>query len=67
MKDLEVLKYFPELKALIGCIQDPVYHPEGDVWIHTMMCLDELAKEFKRKNILKMNIKTISFLWDSLS
>jgi tRNA nucleotidyltransferase (CCA-adding enzyme) len=51
LKDLGVLKYFPELKALIDCIQDPVYHPEGDVWIHTMMCLDELAKILKEKEI----------------
>ena len=51
LKDLGVLKYFPELKALIGCIQDPVYHPEGDVWIHTMMCLDELARILKEENI----------------
>jgi tRNA nucleotidyltransferase (CCA-adding enzyme) len=51
LKDLGVLKYFPELKALIACIQDPVYHPEGDVWIHTMMCLDELARILKEENI----------------
>ena len=49
--ELGILKYFPELKALIGCIQDKEYHPEGDVWIHTMMCLDELARIIKEKNI----------------
>ena len=51
LKDLGVLKYFPELKALISCVQDPIYHPEGDVWIHTMMCLDELARILKEENI----------------
>ncbi len=51
LKDLGVLKYFPELKALIGCIQEPEYHPEGDVWIHTMMCLDELARILRERNI----------------
>ena len=51
LKDLGVLKYFPELKALIACVQDQVYHPEGDVWIHTMMCLDELARILKEENI----------------
>ncbi|NCB12472.1 MAG: CCA tRNA nucleotidyltransferase [Erysipelotrichia bacterium] len=50
-KELGLLKYFPELKALIGCIQDKEYHPEGDVWIHTMMCLDELAKIIRNENI----------------
>lgn len=36
--------WFPELKALIGIPQNPVYHAEGDVWNHTMMVLDEAAK-----------------------
>ena len=49
--ELGILKYFPELKALIGCIQDKEYHPEGDVWIHTMMCLDELARIIKEEKI----------------
>ena len=44
LKDLGILKYYPELEALVGCIQDEVYHPEGDVWIHTLMTLDEMAK-----------------------
>ena len=52
LKDLGVLKYFPELKALISCVQDPFYHPEGDVWIHTMMCLDELSRILKEENIV---------------
>ena len=51
IRQLGILKYFPELNALIGCIQDKEYHPEGDVWIHTMMCLDELAKIIKDENI----------------
>ena len=37
------LKYFPELDALVGCEQDPHWHPEGDVWIHTLYCLDAYA------------------------
>ena len=52
LKNLGVLKYFPELKALISCVQDPIYHPEGDVWIHTMMCLDELSRILKEENIV---------------
>jgi tRNA nucleotidyltransferase (CCA-adding enzyme) len=37
------VKYFPELAALIGCVQDPGWHPEGDVWNHTLHCLDAFA------------------------
>lgn len=51
IRELGVLKYFQELEVLIGCIQEPEYHPEGDVWIHTMMSLDELARILKKENI----------------
>jgi tRNA nucleotidyltransferase (CCA-adding enzyme) len=33
----------PGLEALIGCPQDPEWHPEGDVWIHTLHALDAFA------------------------
>jgi tRNA nucleotidyltransferase (CCA-adding enzyme) len=39
--DLGVVdRLFPELKALVGCAQEPEWHPEGDVWIHTLMAID---------------------------
>lgn len=41
MDQLEV--WFPELKQLIGLEQDPVFHPEGDVWTHTMEVIDRAA------------------------
>ncbi|MBU1642972.1 HD domain-containing protein [bacterium] len=44
MDQLGMLNYFPELKALKGVPQDPQYHPEGDVWTHTMMVLDAVTK-----------------------
>ena len=33
-------EYFPELEACIGVEQNPVYHPEGDVFEHTMLVVD---------------------------
>ena len=30
------LRHYPMLAALMGCAQDFVHHPEGDVWIHTL-------------------------------
>ncbi len=36
--------WFPELERLIGVPQNTKYHTEGDVWVHTMMVLDEAAK-----------------------
>ena len=32
---------FPELQALVGCPQEPEWHPEGDVWVHTLMVIDQ--------------------------
>jgi poly(A) polymerase len=34
----------PEVSALKGVEQPPQYHPEGDVWIHTLLLLDGLDK-----------------------
>jgi len=36
-----VEKLFPELKALEGCPQEPEWHPEGDVWVHTLQVVDQ--------------------------
>lgn len=45
LRDTGWVKYYPELERLIGCAQDPVWHPEGDVWNHTLKCLDCFAAE----------------------
>lgn len=45
MRKMEQLgDWFPEVQQLIDVQQSPVHHPEGDVWTHTMMVLDEAAK-----------------------
>ncbi len=31
----------PEMKPLVGCEQEPDWHPEGDVWTHTLMVVDK--------------------------
>ncbi|MEA3492311.1 MAG: HD domain-containing protein [Campylobacterota bacterium] len=43
MHKLGILRYFPELQAIIGLPQSPKWHPEGDVWVHTMMSIDAMA------------------------
>jgi len=45
LKEIGGLKYFPELEMIVGVEQEPSYHPEGDVWTHTMMALDALKKK----------------------
>ena len=39
-----LLRFFPELMALVGVPQDPEWHPEGDVWVHTLLVVDEAAQ-----------------------
>lgn len=38
---LELL--LPEMMKMKGCAQPPQFHPEGDVFIHTKLVMDELA------------------------
>ncbi len=38
-----LLRFFPELKAMVGIPQDPAWHPEGMVWEHVLMVVDEAA------------------------
>jgi tRNA nucleotidyltransferase (CCA-adding enzyme) len=35
---------FPELQALARCPQEPEWHPEGDVWVHTLQVVDEARR-----------------------
>jgi tRNA nucleotidyltransferase (CCA-adding enzyme) len=37
------LRHFPEIAALDGVPQEPEWHPEGDVLVHTNHCLDALV------------------------
>lgn len=40
---------YPELDCLIGMEQEEEWHPEGDVWVHTMMVVDAAAKIIRQK------------------
>jgi poly(A) polymerase len=33
----------PEIKAMQGVAQPPEFHPEGDVWVHTLMMLEGMG------------------------
>jgi tRNA nucleotidyltransferase (CCA-adding enzyme) len=39
-----VERLWPELHALVGCPQEPEWHPEGDVWTHTLMVVDQARR-----------------------
>lgn len=38
-----LLPQIPSLHTLQGCPQDPIFHAEGDVWIHTQRVLEALV------------------------
>lgn len=42
LEELGVLP--PELEALIDCGQSPDWHPEGDVWTHSLLAVDAAAQ-----------------------
>lgn len=49
LREMDHLKeFFPELEACIGVKQNPEYHPEGDVFEHTMLVVD-CAAELREK------------------
>src|SRR5207245_10518979 len=38
----------PEISAMKGVEQPPQFHPEGDVFLHTLLLLEELPQSFLR-------------------
>ena len=44
LRETGLVRFFPEVEALIGVPQDPRWHPEGDVWVHTLLALDRAAE-----------------------
>jgi poly(A) polymerase len=38
----------PEISAMKGVAQPPEYHPEGDVWLHTLLLLENLPQPCSR-------------------
>jgi tRNA nucleotidyltransferase (CCA-adding enzyme) len=51
LRDMGWDKLYPELRAMVGCLQDSHWHPEGDVWIHTSLVVDEAARLAKERGL----------------
>ncbi len=61
LKDGELDKYpFSMIKDLQSVDQNPKFHPEGNVFIHTMMVVDEGAKNREKSNEKR------AFMWTLL-
>jgi tRNA nucleotidyltransferase (CCA-adding enzyme) len=51
LKDCEWLEFFPEINNLIGVEQSSQYHPEGDVFTHTLHVVDNAALISQREGL----------------
>ena len=61
LRDTGWLHHFPEIKNLYGVPQDPQWHPEGDVGVHTMLVLDEAARVAERDALQSDNRAILLF------
>jgi len=56
-------KLFPEIQSLIGVPQDPEWHPEGDVFVHTLLSVDrarELIDELSYPRQVTVMLATLA-------
>lgn len=45
------LGFYPDIMNLIGCPQDPIWHPEGDAYQHTKHVCDAMARICDREGV----------------
>ena len=64
LKNSQELKFFPELFSMVDVLQDPKWHPEGDVWQHTLHVCDQAAIIGRRDNL--SNNELIELLFAAL-
>jgi tRNA nucleotidyltransferase (CCA-adding enzyme) len=61
--DLGVVdRILPELRPLVGCEQEPEWHPEGDVCTHTLMVIDkarELNADLDRPRLVTLMLGAV--------
>jgi tRNA nucleotidyltransferase (CCA-adding enzyme) len=62
-RDLGIIEQIlPEMVPLVGCEQEPEWHPEGDVWVHTLMVIDrarELNNDLSRTRLITVMLGAV--------
>jgi tRNA nucleotidyltransferase (CCA-adding enzyme) len=62
-RDLGIIEQIlPEMTSLIGCEQELEWHPEGDVWTHTLMVIDrasELNRDLDRPRLITVMLGAV--------
>ena len=51
LRDSGLIRQISQINNLIGALQNPETHPEGDVFNHTVLAVDEAAKIAERENL----------------
>lgn len=51
LRDSGWINHYPEIANLQGCEQNPEWHPEGDVFVHTCHVVDAAAEIADRENL----------------
>lgn len=55
-----LIRFFPELAAMLGVEQEAEWHPEGDVFVHTLMVVDEAANSRRGED------EDLALMWGAL-
>lgn len=61
LRDCDWLLNYPEIANLQGVHQDPQWHPEGDVWTHTLHVCDAAAKIAERERLNEFERSVLLF------
>lgn len=59
-----LIEWFPELQQLIELPQNELYHPEGDVYTHTMLVLDNVSTNISTDTSNVLGIKLAAVCHD---
>lgn len=61
LRDTQWLSLYPELQAIVDVPQDPQWHPEGDVWTHTLHVCDAAAEIAERERLSRSDRIVLMF------
>jgi len=61
LKEVDWLDLYPELVGTVGIMQNPVTHPEGDVFTHTLLSVNEAARISNREDLDYKNTLLLIF------
>jgi putative nucleotidyltransferase with HDIG domain len=66
---IEILVQFPCLQSLSNCEQNPIYHAEGNVWIHTKLVCESLVSlpEWQAMNVQDRSILFAAALFHDIA